>query len=134
MADGFKKPNGVALSRDGKVLYVSDTGRETGSGVEMDLPHTIYAFDIVSPPVEGATSKPDRFMWLQNRRVFAVVGASPLRGVCVWRCLRLAVSSAQLAVCQFILYMLVRIPLLRRRVLRAASIQKGTSPRGKSRA
>lgn len=81
VADGFKKPNGVALSGDGKVLYVSDTGRETGSGVEMDLPHTIYAFDIVSPPVVGTTSKPDRFMWLQNRRVFAVVGASHFSSV-----------------------------------------------------
>ncbi len=77
VADGFKKPNGVALSPDGKVLYVSDTGRETGNGAEQDLPHTIYAFDIVSPPTKNAASKPGSFMWLQNRRVFACVGASP---------------------------------------------------------
>eukprot|EP00884_Botryococcus_braunii_P012184 jgi/Botrbrau1/20967/Bobra.0135s0084.2 len=74
VADGFKKPNGVALSPDGKVLYVSDTGRQTGNGVEEDLPHTIYAFDIVSPPTNDAPSKPDSFTWLLNRRVFACVG------------------------------------------------------------
>ena len=47
VADGFDKPNGIALSPDGAVLYVSDSGanHEPGS-FDPRRPHHIRAFDV----------------------------------------------------------------------------------------
>ncbi|KAI9652833.1 MAG: hypothetical protein M1831_006358 [Alyxoria varia] len=59
VAEGFVKPNGIAFSPDFKTVYVTDTGRSSGDGVEHpELPAAIYAFDRI-----GST--------LQNRRLFA---------------------------------------------------------------
>jgi gluconolactonase len=60
VADGFDKPNGIALSPDGAVLYVTDSGanHEPGS-FEPARPHHIEAFDVVGPH-------------LRNRRLLAV--------------------------------------------------------------
>jgi gluconolactonase len=60
VADGFDKPNGIALSPDGAVLYVTDSGanHEPGS-FDPSRPHHIEAFDVV-----GAH--------LRNRRLLAV--------------------------------------------------------------
>lgn len=48
VADGFDKPNGIALSPDGSVLYVTDSGanHEPGS-FDPARPHHIEAFDVV---------------------------------------------------------------------------------------
>ena len=47
-ADGFDKPNGIALSPDERVLYVTDSGanQEPGS-YYVDRPHHIKAFDVI---------------------------------------------------------------------------------------
>jgi gluconolactonase len=60
VADGFDKPNGIALSPDGAVLYVTDSGanHEPGS-FDPARPHHIEAFDVIGPR-------------LANRRLFAV--------------------------------------------------------------
>ena len=44
---GFEKPNGIALSPDGSVLYVTDSGanQEPGSFYD-DLPHELVALDL----------------------------------------------------------------------------------------
>jgi gluconolactonase len=61
VADGFDKPNGVALSPSERVLYVTDSGanQEPGS-FHVNRPHHIVAFD-----VHGGRR-------LRNRRLFAV--------------------------------------------------------------
>jgi gluconolactonase len=48
VADGFDKPNGIALSPDGRVLYVTDSGanQEPGS-YHPGRPHHIKAFDVI---------------------------------------------------------------------------------------
>jgi gluconolactonase len=50
-ADGFDKPNGIALSPDGAVLYVTDSGanHEPGS-FDPARPHHIEAFDVHRSP------------------------------------------------------------------------------------
>jgi gluconolactonase len=47
VADGFDKPNGIALSPDERVLYVTDSGanQEPGS-YHVERPHHIKAFDV----------------------------------------------------------------------------------------
>jgi gluconolactonase len=61
VADGFDKPNGIAMSPGERVLYVTDSGanQEPGS-FHVDRPHHIQAFD-----VHGGRH-------LRNRRLFAV--------------------------------------------------------------
>jgi gluconolactonase len=48
VADSFDMPNGLAFSRDERVLYVTDSGanQEPGS-YHVDRPHRIVAFDVV---------------------------------------------------------------------------------------
>jgi gluconolactonase len=48
VADSFDKPNGIALSPDERVLYVTDSGanQEPGS-YHVDRPHHIKAFDVL---------------------------------------------------------------------------------------
>jgi len=62
LADGFDKPNGIALSPDERTLYVTDSGanQEPGS-YHVDRPHHIMAFDVT-----GGTR-------LSGERLFAVV-------------------------------------------------------------
>ena len=60
-ADGFDKPNGIALSTDGSTLYVTDSGaNQTPGSFHVDRPHHVEAFDVVGG---------DR---LSGRRLFAV--------------------------------------------------------------
>ena len=48
VADGFDKPNGIALSPDERVLYVTDSGANQESGsYYVDRPHHIKAFDVI---------------------------------------------------------------------------------------
>ena len=48
VADGFDKPNGIALSPDERVLYVTDSGANQESGsYYVDRPHHIQAFDVI---------------------------------------------------------------------------------------
>jgi gluconolactonase len=62
VADGFDKPNGIALSRDERTLYVTDSGanQEPGSYYG-DRAHHIKAFDVTGDAR------------LSGERVFAVV-------------------------------------------------------------
>jgi gluconolactonase len=48
VADGFDKPNGIALSPDRRTLYVTDSGanQEPGS-YHVNRPHHVKAFDVV---------------------------------------------------------------------------------------
>ncbi|KAJ5657128.1 uncharacterized protein N7484_000777 [Penicillium longicatenatum] len=64
MADGFGRPNGISLSPDEKIVYITDTDLIHGDGtVDKSRPSTIYAFDI---------SLYDNEPFLINRRVFAM--------------------------------------------------------------
>ncbi|KIP02575.1 hypothetical protein PHLGIDRAFT_122357 [Phlebiopsis gigantea 11061_1 CR5-6] len=70
-ADGFDKPNGIALSEDGKTAFVSDTGIINGVfGVNQTEPSTIYQYDIDQK--SGV---------LTNRRVFAFVDSGVPDGI-----------------------------------------------------
>ncbi|GJE91996.1 D-lactonohydrolase-like protein [Phanerochaete sordida] len=71
VADGFDKPNGVALSQDGKSAFIADTGSSGGFlGNNQTEPATIYAFDI----------DPTTFAFT-HRRVFAYVDTGVADGV-----------------------------------------------------
>ena len=51
VADGFDKPNGIALSADGAKLYVTDSGADRGLGdgeYVVTRPHHVLAFDVVA--------------------------------------------------------------------------------------
>ncbi|EIE18639.1 calcium-dependent phosphotriesterase, partial [Coccomyxa subellipsoidea C-169] len=62
----FLKPNGVVLSPDGRVAYITDTGckdanaSDGGQCTAADTPRSIYAFDIL------------KSILLANKRLFAV--------------------------------------------------------------
>jgi gluconolactonase len=62
VADSFEKPNGLAFSPDGSVLYVGDSGanQEPGS-YHVRLPHHVVGFDV------------DHRRRLVNGRLFAVI-------------------------------------------------------------
>ena len=61
LADGFDKPNGIALSPDERVLYITDSGANQQPGsYHVDRPHHITAFDVI----EGRS--------LAGQRLFAV--------------------------------------------------------------
>jgi gluconolactonase len=62
VADGFDKPNGIALSPDERTLYVTDSGANQEPGSYYDFrPHHIKAFEVT-----GGTR-------LSDGRLFAVV-------------------------------------------------------------
>jgi gluconolactonase len=62
VGDGFDKPNGIALSPDGAVLYVTDSGANQEPGTfDPSRPHEIVAYDVSGGRL------------LTNRRRFAVV-------------------------------------------------------------
>lgn len=45
--DGFRHPNGITMSPDGKKAYVSDTGIADGFfGYNFTAPASIYSFDV----------------------------------------------------------------------------------------
>ena len=49
VADGFDKPNGIALSPDGTTLYVTDSGANQAAGsFHAERPHHVVAFDVVA--------------------------------------------------------------------------------------
>ena len=53
VADGFVRPNGLCLSQDLKLLYVTDTGAINGAAdIPFDKtgPASIYAFDVLNTP------------------------------------------------------------------------------------
>jgi len=71
VADGFNKPNGIAITADGRTAYVSDTGASGGFlGNNLTLPATIYAFDI-DPDTDA----------FKNRRVVAYADAGVPDGI-----------------------------------------------------
>jgi gluconolactonase len=82
VADDFDKPNGLAFSPDGSVLYVTDSGanQETGS-YYVGRPHHIVAFDVA-----GGRR-------LVNRRLFAVTTPGFPDGIKVDTCGRVYASA-----------------------------------------
>jgi gluconolactonase len=82
VADGFDKPNGIALSPDERVLYVTDSGanQEPGS-YYVTRPHHIKAFDVS----DGTR--------LSGERLFAVVSPGFPDGLKVDRDGRVYASS-----------------------------------------
>ena len=60
VADGFGRPNGLAVNAAGDTIYVGDTGAQVGNGTtDFQGPRTIYAYD-------------RRGGFLVNRHVFAM--------------------------------------------------------------
>jgi gluconolactonase len=83
VADGFDKPNGLALSPDGSTLYVADSGATQGPGsFDPSRPHHVIAFDVVG----GRRLGPGR--------LFAVVAGSCPDGLVVDTAGRLYVCCA----------------------------------------
>jgi gluconolactonase len=82
VADSFDKPNGIALSRDERTLYVTDSGanQEPGS-YYVDRPHHVKAFDVL----DGRR--------LANERLLAVITPGVPDGLKVDRDGRVYVSS-----------------------------------------
>lgn len=82
VADGFDKPNGIALSPDERTLYITDSGaNQTPGSYHVNRPHHIKAFDI-SPTGH-----------LVNERLFAVVSPGFPDGLKVDRDGRVYASS-----------------------------------------
>ena len=70
VADSFNKPNGLALSPDESVLYITDTGANQAPGTYfVGLPHHVRAFDVH----DGRH--------LRNERLFAVVSPGVPDGI-----------------------------------------------------
>lgn len=66
VADGFMRPNGLCLSPDNQIMYITDTGAIHGSkAVPFDHsgPSHIFAFDVHRSKAQGTC--------LTNRRLFA---------------------------------------------------------------
>ncbi|KAI0483920.1 calcium-dependent phosphotriesterase [Xylariaceae sp. FL0804] len=86
VADGFGHPNGLCFSPDERVLYVTDTDKEHGTGEQRyHRPSSIYAFDVLpypSPFCPGAQHPhPHAQPFLANRRLFAFVEAGIPDGI-----------------------------------------------------
>ncbi|KAK0372546.1 hypothetical protein CLIM01_10107 [Colletotrichum limetticola] len=75
MADGFKRPTGIAIDEEFETVYVADAGgvRVDGS-LDLTEPRSIYAFDIV---------KRSGSVFLANRRLFALARrGAPMHLMC----------------------------------------------------
>lgn len=71
VADGFTKPNGITFSPDCSVLYVTDSGANSGPGTfDVHLPHHVVAFDV-------------RGRHLTGRRLLSVVAPGVPDGITV---------------------------------------------------
>ena len=77
VADGFGRSNGVAVSADGSVVYIIDTGAQTGEGVNLQGPRTIYRFDVQRCAL-GHCRNPGL---LGNRELFAFPDIGSYKGV-----------------------------------------------------
>ncbi|CAL8467156.1 g6692 [Coccomyxa elongata] len=79
VATTFEQPNGVVLSPNGKVMYVTDTGckhadaPDGGQCTSPNMSRSIYAFDIIKGS-DGATL-------LSNKRLFAAVDVGAPDGI-----------------------------------------------------
>lgn len=96
VADGFDKPNGIALSPDGSTLYVTDSGaNQTVGSFHVDRPDHVVAFDVVAaggrtpplarrhvPRVPGRAEgrrRPSGLRFGPERRARAVARGRPAR-------------------------------------------------------
>ncbi|KAI0621142.1 Lactonase [Pyrenophora tritici-repentis] len=62
VADGFRHPNGIAFSPDGKKAYISDTGIGNGFfGFNLTDPASLYSFDVCA---QGTWSNPKTFAFV----------------------------------------------------------------------
>ena len=64
VADQFHRPNGLVFSPDETILYVTDTGKLTGSAVDFLAPRSIYAFD-----VKGRTLSNRRLLYVSDNGI-----------------------------------------------------------------
>jgi gluconolactonase len=79
VADGIRKPNGIAFSHDAKTCYITDTQTYSGTGVLVkDGAATIYAFDVVR---SRGSSREDRPYVLMNKRLFAYADCGAPDGI-----------------------------------------------------
>lgn len=68
VADGFSRPNAIALNTDASIVYIADTGAQPGDGsIDPQGARTIYAFDVQRP----SGTKKSTGGFLGNRRLFA---------------------------------------------------------------
>jgi len=74
------QPNGVALSPDGRALYVTDTARMHARAPK-SAARTIYRYDVT-------WDGPGRCRQLANRRVFAMAAVGAPDGIKARRCTR----------------------------------------------
>jgi gluconolactonase len=82
VADDLDKPNGIAFSPDGTVVYLTDSGaNQTAGSYHVDRPHHVLAYDVT----DGRR--------LRNRRLLAVVTPGFPDGITADERGRLFVSS-----------------------------------------
>ncbi|EXJ54414.1 hypothetical protein A1O7_09753 [Cladophialophora yegresii CBS 114405] len=75
VADGYIRPNGIGVNKDGSIVYVIDTGAQLGDTIVPTNPRTIYALD-----VQGRTQNGTGGL-LGNRRLFAMPSLGGAKGV-----------------------------------------------------
>ncbi|OQV11823.1 hypothetical protein BV898_13879 [Hypsibius exemplaris] len=71
---GIAKPNGLVLSLDSKVLYVTDSGFFTGATTDPGVPRVIYQYEV---SINGQDGSPD----VKNGKVFAEVAVGIADGI-----------------------------------------------------
>ncbi|KAJ9613987.1 hypothetical protein H2200_002123 [Cladophialophora chaetospira] len=79
VADGFLRPNGIAVSEDGSTVYVIDTGAQPGDDDGNTIiptnPRTIYIFDVQGRNKDGTGG------FLGNRRLYDMPSFGGAKGV-----------------------------------------------------
>lgn len=76
VADGFTRPNGIAVNKDASTVYVIDTGAQPGDGsLDPQGARTIYNFD-----VQGRTGN-QTGGFLGNRRLYAFPDIGGAKGI-----------------------------------------------------
>ncbi|KEF60748.1 uncharacterized protein A1O9_02309 [Exophiala aquamarina CBS 119918] len=76
VADGFSRPNGLGINKDGSTVYIIDTGAQVGDGtIDYQGPRTIYALDVQGRKQNGTGG------FLGNRHLFCFPSFGGAKGV-----------------------------------------------------